>query len=383
MRIITIILTALFATNAYALEVDREVMPQILLGGRAMATTDAGYNFDTDKETGKINTSDSSLLLGFDKRTYDEGVAGANFGITDVEDGREVRINHLNVFYWNRDVGVHIGRGRLINTIVELPLIRDDDFLDYSHIGNASSSEEFDQIFGKNIKLDWFVDRKNQQVSAWVSTRNNDDEHAGGPGEADTLGIGYFYEPTENLAYVKFLRHAGVLIERQKLWDEDNELTSTYAAVGALEINLNERPDKNWSLMTQGIFNVGIAHAETLDTRAERAQAEYYSLVASLRYTARPKLLTRWQAALSAGYKDFSHVEHATQWSLAPSFYYRLGQGVDLLSQIVYTAYEKSLNNGQDEVLVQLGMSFNFDTEVNKSVGARNSILNLEHSYIP
>ena len=139
-----------------ALEVDREVMPRIQLGGRIMTSVDmVELDSDPNAET-NINLADSSLLARFDKRMYGGGVAGATVGFTENEDA--VVFHQLNAFYWNRDYAVKIGRGHLRNTLLEFPLMRDDDLLDYTHVGNASSDEEFDQIFGKQLTFDFFLE---------------------------------------------------------------------------------------------------------------------------------------------------------------------------------------------------------------------------------
>ncbi|HHB93403.1 MAG TPA: hypothetical protein ENK59_09365, partial [Thioploca sp.] len=78
MRIIlltAIIITELTAQLAIALEVDREVLPRITLGGRVISTLDmVDLDSDPDKKE-NINLGDSNLLLRFDKLVYsDKGV---------------------------------------------------------------------------------------------------------------------------------------------------------------------------------------------------------------------------------------------------------------------------------------------------------------------
>lgn len=366
-----------------ALEVDREVIPRITLGGRAMATLDA---YDWDTETGKdgeINISDSSVLVRFDKRMYEDGVAGAVVGIKESED--TMRFHQLHAFYWNQNFRAEIGRTRLRNTLIEFPLIRDDDLLSMTHVGNASSNEEFDQLYGRHASLDWFVDRKIQRLGVWAGTRRNGDSFTTAPDGFDSYGAGYVYEQPEDLRYVKWVRHAGILLDRQKvaLPGGDDWLNSVIAGI---EVNLNMDPTANWSLGVQGISNDGVGTVTAADLTgpdavAKRAQAASRSLVASLRYTGRPKLLTRWQAALTVGYKDYNDVSDATELSLAPSLFYRLGQGVDLLAQYRHTRFGTALGDATDNTY-QLGVSFSLEAMFNDNIGERDSILNLEHGYI-
>ena len=66
-----------------ALEVDREVMPRVTLGGRVISTFDY-FDLDTDPDAKEeINLSDSSLLMRFDKRLYRNGLAGGLVGFKE------------------------------------------------------------------------------------------------------------------------------------------------------------------------------------------------------------------------------------------------------------------------------------------------------------
>ncbi|NNF97634.1 MAG: hypothetical protein HKM94_11975, partial [Halobacteria archaeon] len=110
-----------------ALEVDREVIPRVTLGGRVIATVDA-IDLDSDPvKEDEINLDDSSVLMRFDKRMYQDGVAGGVVGFRTFEEG--LRFHQLFAFYWNRDFNTEIGLTRIRNTIIEFPTIRDDDLL--------------------------------------------------------------------------------------------------------------------------------------------------------------------------------------------------------------------------------------------------------------
>jgi hypothetical protein len=371
------IIASVVTPAVLALEVDREVLPRIQLGGRIMASIDA-VDLDSDPDAeANINLEDSSLLVRFDKRLYGDGVAGATIGFTENKDA--VVFHQLNGFYWNRDYAVNIGRGRLRNTLLELPLMRDDDLLAYTHVENASSDEEFDQIFGKQISFDLFIDQKIQRVGLWVGTRRNDTDivYANAPNGFDSMGASYIYEQPEDLRYVKRLRHAGLVVDGQKVETTAGEEWSLSLIAGA-EANLNIDPRRSWSLAGQAIVNQGVSDSPVV---ANLAASESTSMVLSLRYTGRPKLLTRYQAGLTFAHKDYADISKGSQWSVVSSAFYRLGQGVDLLAQLSYTDYGDGLGGGNDAI-AQVGMAFSFDAMFNDTIGARDSILNLEHGYI-
>jgi hypothetical protein len=374
---------ALLSTSVLALEVDREVMPRIQLGGRVMASLDA-VDLDADPDQGSgLSLADSSLLARFDKRLYREGVGGATLGLTE-HDG-ELAFQQLHGFYWNQDFGLTLGRTRLRNTLLELPLMRDDDLLAYTHVGNASSNEEFDQIYGEQLSFDWFMDRKIQRLGMWTGTRRN--SLADAPDGFDSAGFGYVYQQPEDLRYVKRLRHAGLLFDGQKVETAKGSDWS-YALIAGAEANLTMNPVHNWALAGQAVFNGGVEDVPAASLRhddanvvAARAASESTSLVLALRYTDRPKLLTRYQAGLTLAYKDYAELDQGEQWSAVANAFYRIGQGVDMMSQLKYTDYGDDLGGGHD-LAVQLGMAFSFDAMFNDSIGERDSILNLEHGYI-
>lgn len=369
----------LLAQPVLSLEVDREVMPRITIGGRIINTVDAPDSDLDPNAKSEINIDDSVLLTRFDKRLYGGGVAGALLGMREDDDA--VQFHEASVFYWSQNIQASIGQTRLRNTLVEFPTLRDEDLLTYSHVGNASSNGELQQIYGRQLSFDWIVDQKNQILGAWMGSRE-DDASLGKEG-FDSHGIGYTYERSEDLRFVERLRHAGILVDRQKVNLNDEWMT---AVIAGAEFNLNLNPQANWSMGLQAVVNNGIdgiaaGDLTTINAVSNRARAKSKALIASIRFTNRPHLLTRWQAALNVAYKDYSDFDDATQFSIAPSFVYTVGQGVDLLGQISYTDFDNNLGGGTD-TLIQLGIAFSFDTRFNDNIGERNSILNVEHSYI-
>ena len=74
------------AQQAAALEVDREVLPRMTLGGRVIATVDAVDLDSNPTREDEINLDDSSVLMRFDKRMYQDGVAGAVVGFKTVDE---------------------------------------------------------------------------------------------------------------------------------------------------------------------------------------------------------------------------------------------------------------------------------------------------------
>ncbi|MFV1998024.1 MAG: hypothetical protein ACC641_08435 [Acidiferrobacterales bacterium] len=363
--------TVLLASSAYALEVDREVLPRITLGGRLISTVDSDQS---------INIGDSSFATRFDKRLYENGVAGGVIGIK--EDGGVINFNQTHVFFWNRDIEAKAGRTRLPNTFIEFPLLRDEDMMSMTHVGNGSSNSEYDQFYGKIVSFDWVLDQKVQKLGVWTGTRRND--VIGAVDGFDSYGASFRYEQPESLRYLKRVRRAGILLDAQKDWSGSNEVFQSLIA-GA-EFNLNINPKSNWSMGAQAILNAGVPGVTLVNLNnatnavSNRARGKSTAFVTSLRYTRRPHLLTRLQAAVTVGYKSYD--AGGSEVSVAPSLVYRVGQGIDLLAQYRNTQFSGGLNAIGSTNLVQVGLAFDLDAKYNDTIGVRDSILNLEHGYI-
>lgn len=394
--ITTSIISILLPLRALALEVDREVQPRLMMGGRIIATpsysSTKGAPGVRDESNSQTDIADSGFLMRFDKRIYsNKAVAGAVVGFTkpdqdsDLED--DVYFHHFYAFLQGKRYQVTLGRTRLRNTLLEFPTLRDDDLIDYTHVPNASSYAENDQfqLFGGHMAFDWYLDNRNNALSLWLSSRTETDTN-GEPLEEfnfNTVGFGWIYEVSHDMRYVKRLRHAGVIVESQKI-DVNSGDDTTSALIAGAEWNLNLHPPRNWSVALQAVYNQGIDGA-SINSHIGRARSKYRALTAALRYTRRPKLLTRWQAALSIGYKDYTDFSSASQYSVAPSFVYRLGHGIDLVTQLVYTRRDDALalaTGAEKETVLQAGIVFSFDRVFGDNIGERDSILNIEHGYI-
>lgn len=403
---VMLMMAGLGVQQAAALEVDREVLPRITAGGRLVATpayiSEKGYKTQGDESANEIDVSDSSFLLRFDKRIYsNKGVAGAMLGLrktsSDSDLPDDIFFHQLNAFFWNRDFQTLVGRTRLRNFLQEFPTARDEDLQDYIYVPNATSyaeNEEY-QFYAPQLSFDWFVDRKRNALSLWAASQVETDITGDRTAKTDlnTAGTGWKYAVSEDLRYVERLREAGVFVQYQKVNDEiagiDDGITSVIAGAAW---NLNRNPAANWSMAAQGIYSNGIDNVD-VDTiagteaqvRAGLRRAKFWSAVVSASFTHRPKLLTRSRSSLTLAYKDFPEGNRASQFSIVPSFVYRLGHVLDLTAQYSYTRWNDGLarlTGFEAEQRVLLGLVFGFEQRFNDQIGERDSILNLEHGYI-
>jgi hypothetical protein len=130
-----------------------------------------------------------------------------------------------------------------------------------------------------------------------------------------------------------------------------------------------------------GITGADVTHSNP-DHVMQRARAKSRAVVIALHHTRRPLLLTRWQGSVALAQKSYDDVDDAKQWSVVPALRYRLGAGVDLAAQASYTRFSDGLGGGSDR-LVKAGLIFALDTTFNDTFGERDSLLNLEHGYLP
>ena len=375
------------STQCLSLEVDREVMPRITVGGKAIANIDIKNKPSTEEHATGMNISDSSLGIRFDKKLFYDGVGGATLAFKETSSSNTALIwNEMNAFYWSDLISAVVGRTKLPNSLLELPVLRDEDLLAYAFIGNGASNEENDTLYGKTLWLTWYVDRKNQGLEFWATEKSNETGLEYKKGFND-FGIGYTYQPAEDVKYIQYIRHAGIRLARQSIKQNSNSRSMT-ALLAGIEFNFSLDPQYNWAMAFQGIHNNGISGITSSDISdqengfSNQSKAKSTAFVASLMYTNRAMLLTRWQAALTTGYKRYPDIDGGTQYSIIPSFVYRLGIGFDVVSQINYTKFDRGLYNKKKDVVYQLGLAFDFDMHFNKTFTGRNSIINLTNRFM-
>jgi hypothetical protein len=378
-----------------ALEVDPAVPPEINIGGRLVATAD--YNSEKTIASGtesdsNLSIDDSSLLFGFSKYLFDDRRYGfAVFGLKIPDDDTDLRddiyIHEAHVGIGGPGYELKLGRSRLGNTLVSFPTIRDDDLQEYLYVANGSSNAEAEeyQQFGAVIAGSWWLTRS-MQFDGGITGRTRTDAAGARVTSADFNGgyVGVAYSVPEAIKFDRGVRYAGVRLDTQDanvpgLGLPRQTLT---ALIGAVSLNLNDDPEATWNLDAQAIVNDG-ASVSNLSTFAARARAKSRAVAVALRYGKRPALQTRWQAALNLAWKDYSDFTSGSAYTIAPTYLYRLGSGVEFVAQYRYTHNDATLAAalGHDrEQLIQFGLSFAFDNTFNESVGERGSILNLEHN---
>lgn len=367
---------------ALALEVDPLVPPEINIGGRALATVNAG-----DGES-RLDISDSSLLLGFSKylfndRRYGFGVVGFKRPADSPDLEGEVYFHQLHAGIGGRAFEVKLGRSRLRNSLVAFPTVREDDLLEFTHAGNVLShaENEIHQLYGNVAELSVFPARS-VSVLVGLSARTEADV-SGETRSRDRFNgasVGLAYELPEAIKFDRGVRYAGIMFDSQRVREANDERVDVVLA--GFTLNLNTNPEGNWVWDLQALHNGGLEGAGALTDEVDRARARSVGVATAVRYISRPYLQTRWQGAVTVGWKDYRDADNASAVAVAPTLLYRLGSQVDWLAQYIYTRNDDVLAAAvgrEDSHRVFLGLSFGLDYTLNESVGERQSILSLEH----
>ncbi len=384
----------------------QESMPRLTFAGAGLvsldgnATTPFGeVGSGTDFAT-VVDFSDSFLLVRLDQQLFERDRAGLVMGFLfpDVNaDLGDVFYNQINVFYDSRYFGGTLGRSRLSNFLLEFPVTREEDLLEYSFVTNGFSNAQNSEFsrYGNVLRGEAFAFSSrlvlSGQVSSWTVTDPEGEKVNDFDINAASASI--VYRLPDGIRYQGLVRRAGLEVVSQNL-DEEGQRWMT-AVLGAVALNLTRHPLRNFELRAQGIYNFGMdagvrlagadAGTSPLGLPQGRARSESVSLVSSLRFLSRPYQLDRFQAAITGAYKSFVG-QDGSQFALVPNVFFRLGQGVDLGLQYRYEQFSDALaaqiGRKRDHSL-QLIVGFRFQMIFNDYFGDRDDLLNLEHGYIP
>lgn len=384
---------------AAALEVNPDVVPEIAIGGRIVATG-KGQSRDrvtsADKDESDVDFHDSSLLLSFRKYLFDNQSYGfANFGITVPEDDSsfedDIFLHQVLIGVGARTWEASLGRTNLPNTLVSFPTVRDTDLLEYTHVLNRSLNGEGDefQVYGGQIGGRWYRNGGPWSLGGWLTARAETDMNAlasttrRNTNKLNGFAVGLAYDRPEPIKFDRGMRYTGLMLDLQKAdtinGSGDNVIP---AVIGGFVYNMNDDPEHAWVLDMQGMYNFGEA-VSSLGAIAQRAQAESYAVVAALRYVDSPQLNTRWQAALTVAWKDYTDFSDAGSLALVPSLAWRIGSGIEVVGQYRYLDNGRRLAADSDldsSHTVWVGLTFSLSGTFNESVGERGAILDVEHN---
>lgn len=375
-----------------------DVTPRVSLMGRGIATLDGSVGKTGAGRTqtdSQIDFSDSFLDGQFDSRLYSGVHGGLLLGLRFPDAGSgvgQVFYHQANVFLQSQHWGLRLGRTSLPNYLIAFPTLRDSDLIAYTQIPNAlvnNDASEYAQ-YGNVVRADYYGFHGRLRLSGFAANQF-ESSPTGQLVDRFTVNSGgaqarYALVPGER--YDSWLRQVGGEVYYQDVRDVPGKRRE-YSYLASAIINLNRDPSNHWELRLQGVFNQG-AGVHSVATVLDQARARSQAYVASIRNVHAPYLVPRLQTALTVAYQRFSGVD-ASRFSVVPSVTYRVGANMSLVAQYAYTHNQGALqvaSNGPGAGLknnntVTVGLSYSFGATSNNYFGNRNSLLNVEHGYLP
>ncbi len=398
--IITILAINLSASIVFAQNGGEEILPQIEIGFKTITTG----NYYKNKGTSSLNIpalnegdqvltdfSDSYLMLGVSQKLYKgwRGQMILGFTFPDANSGLgQVFYNQVMLKVENQKNIVKLGRTTTQTTLTSFSTFRDDDAIQYNYVLNPFSSGintqdnqyanvlEYTRVFGKKLYASFHGE-------------NYIDFQIPNQLEINGLGGSLVYQVPESQVWNRnVLQQIGVsvnnFINTPTDLNSSNKKTLTNL-IAAVTFNLKPDPVHFVDLKTQVLQNFGFNEVKDITNYSSYSRTKSTSAFAMLRYLNRKLERPRYQVSAGAGYKNFSSVGNNTnQWMIISNLFYRIGNNFDLLFQ-----YRYNQNNGELRPLLgnsqhrfQMGIAYSFSKIFNNQFDDRNSILNLEHTYI-
>jgi len=389
---------------ALALEVDETSLPRIAVEGEFFGTLDYtqhwagtadGAPVGEDRTDFRPNTDDSSVTFTLDKPLYQGSRVGGVVLQLGLEE--EAVVPRASAFFGGPRYRFQFGQMALRNTLVRFPTIRDDDLLPYTHVLNGSLGLAGSEghLYGEAVVLDYYFRPAPWRLALWSQERAQTERDAASgdyvaaeSARTNSAGLLLAYDVPEATRYEHRLRRLGVLVDGQRLERRDGETATQQAVVVGGVVGLNDYPEFPWELAFQVMQTGGLADRDAsgaplaAQSEDELAREAATAAVLGLHYAHRTNLQTRWRAGLTLAQKSFPDLDRASQWSVVPSFFKRVGNGVDLVAQAAYTAYAEGLSAilGRERTLaVQVGLTLELEGSFNDTVVDPGSILELEH----
>jgi len=387
--ILILLLTVAYSTYA-------QVSPEIELAARGVMSVNIDAN--TNQTTSAINDfSDSGILFGFRQKLYSDFrgqlVIGMQFPDADSDLG-QIFFHQTFLLLEDRANVIKLGRSRVASSLIEFPTLRDDDAIYFTDVLNPYSSGvnsednqygnvfEYSHVFGQRY---WLRLHGEHYTKTPVPP-----ETIEGNFSLNAIGLSFMYRvPQTQLWNRPILQQIGIgfnnfLTSRTGYTNEIDKMLKNIS-LSAI-VNLVRDPVYFVDLRSQSIYNVGFDEINHVTDNMTMTRAASISNFTSLRFLYRKLERPTLQIALSFGYKNFPDLENITnQYQLVLNTFYRLGFNFDIGLQAQYLKYRGDLANlfGESEARFQFVLVYSISQVWNNQFDNRESLLNLEHGYIP
>lgn len=373
-----------------------QVSPEIQLGARGV------MSFNVDDQSGKTASavndfSDTSLLTGFRQKLYNnfrsQLVIGFQFPDANSDLG-QLFFHQIFVKIENRVNILKMGRSRVRSALIEFPTLRDDDALYFTDVLNPFSAGintednqygnvlEYAHIFKKRFWLRIHGEHFTESPVPPTMVETNFSLNA--------IGASLQYRVPESQRWNRpILKQIGFGINNF-LTDRRGGFSEFEQALKNLSfstiVNIKSDPVYFWDVRHQSTYNLGFSEFTRIADFASMTRAKSLATFTSLRFLYRKLERPTAQLALSFGYKTFPDLLASTdQLQIVANGFYRLGENFDIALQFQYLKYNGDLKElfGNNEVRLQAGLVYSINQSWNNQFDDRDSLLNLEHGYIP
>ena len=385
------ILLSGFLQGAFA-----QVNPEIQLGARGVVS------FNTDivdsKNTTTVNDfSDTGILFGFRQKLYSKFrgqlVIGLQFPDADSDLG-QVFFHQTFIQIEDQKNILKMGRSRVRSTLIEFPTLRDDDAQAFTDVLNPYSSGqnsednqygnvlEVTHVFAQRYWLRLHGEHFTETPQPPAISETNFSINAVG------LSIEYLVPETQ-IWNRPFIQQIGIgfnnfLTDREGYSSHFDKTLKNILVSGIF--NLYPDPVYFLDARFQVIYNLGFEEITTISDYYDLTRATAAAHLFSLRFLYRQLERPTLQIALTGGFKSFPNLtRESKQWQIIANVFYRLGENFDLSLQAQHSQFNGDLQAlyGESETRIQFGFVYAIDQRWNKQFDDRNSLLNLEHGYIP
>ncbi len=391
-RLVKVFLPTLLVVGALPEYARAQTAPEIQISARGVVSANYDIRPAGDQEA-VADFSDSSLLLGFRQKLYSDYRSRFVLGFQFPDAGSnlgQVYYNHVFMQVENRKNILELGRTRLGTTLLEFPTLRDDDALGLTDVLNPFSSGQNteDSQFGNLLqytrifanRYQFSVHGENLAESVFID-----------PGVGLNSGGAAFQYlvPDSQLWNRPVLIQAGVSWLARYLDQDDFGLTGNVVLnsfIASTIINLRPDPVSFWDFRAQAIFTDGLDGDGVMDGYTDVATAGSFAVFGTVRYLHRKLERPATQVSLSAGYKVYpDQIRNTDLWQVVGNALTRLGADFDLVFQVQYRHQTGDLATiqGAEELRLQVGFVYSLDQMWNQFFDDRDSLLNLEHNYIP
>ncbi|TFB09363.1 hypothetical protein E3V36_06940 [Candidatus Marinimicrobia bacterium MT.SAG.2] len=373
-----------------------QVTPEFELASKGVMS----FNVDklSDSSASAINDfSDSGLMIGFRQKLYSnyrgQMVIGFQFPDADSDLG-QIFFNQMFLKIESKSNILKMGRSRVKSALIDFPTLRDDDAIPFTDVLNPFSTGENseDNQYGNVSEVAHLFGQR-----YWLRIHGEHfTETPIPPATVETdfsinsIGLSLEYRVPQTQVWNRgILSQVGIssnnFLNVPLLYSSDiNQALKNF--IFSTILNVHPDPVHFLDLRHQTILNFGFDEIKDISNNSELTRAKSFATFTSLRYLYRRLERPSGQLSLSFGYKSYSDLLNTTnQFQTVVNGFYRLGENFDAGLQYGYSVFNGDLESlfGEHEHRIKVALVFSVDELWNEQFDDRESLLNLEHGYIP